>query len=58
VRIHRSTLLNLAWVGELHTWFAGQMLVKLRDEKGSELTVARDRARRLKEKLGLVSRSG
>jgi two-component system LytT family response regulator len=53
VRVHRSTLLNLAWVGELHTWFAGQMVVKLKDEKGSQITVARDRARRLKEKLGL-----
>jgi two-component system, LytTR family, response regulator len=54
VRIHRSTLLNLAWVDELHSWFAGQLVVKLKDAKGSQLTVARDRARRLKEKLGLA----
>jgi two-component system, LytTR family, response regulator len=58
VRIHRSTLLNLDWLGELHTWFAGQMLVKLKDQKASQLTVARDRARHLKEKLGLVSKPG
>lgn len=53
VRVHRSTLLNLAWVAELHTWFAGQMMVKLKDGKSSEITVARDRARRLKKELGL-----
>lgn len=54
VRIHRSTLLNLAWVGELHTWFGGQMVVRLKGQNNVELTVARDRVRALKEKLGLV----
>lgn len=53
VRIHRSTLLNLAWVRELHSWFGRQMVVRLKDEKSTQLTVARDRTRLLKEKLGL-----
>lgn len=54
VRIHRSTLLNLAWANELHTWFGGQMVVRLKGQDGVELTVARDRVRALKEKLGLA----
>lgn len=54
IRIHRSTLLNLAWVGELHTWFGGQMVVRLKGQPNMELTVARDRVRALKEKLGLA----
>ncbi|HEV2416665.1 MAG TPA: LytTR family DNA-binding domain-containing protein [Terriglobia bacterium] len=54
VRIHRSTLLNLAWVGELHSWFGGQLVVRLKGQNTAELTVARDRVRMLKEKLGLV----
>ena len=54
VRIHRSTLLNLAWVGELHSWFGGQLVVRLKGQNTVELTVARDRVRTLKEKLGLV----
>lgn len=53
VRIHRGTLLNLAWVQELDAWFGGRALVRLKDEKRTELTVARDRVRALKERLGL-----
>jgi two-component system, LytTR family, response regulator len=53
VRIHRSTLVNLEFVNELHTWFGGRMLIRLRDDKHTELTVARDRVKILKEKLEL-----
>jgi two-component system LytT family response regulator len=53
VRIHRAILLNLDYVHELHTWFAGRMMVRLKDEKRTELTVSRDRVRALKERLGL-----
>lgn len=53
VRIHRSTLLNLAAVEEVHSWFAGRLLVRLKGEKPVELTVARDRARILKQSLGM-----
>jgi two-component system LytT family response regulator len=45
-RIHRSTLLNLAWVGEMDS-----LLVRLRDEGRTELVVARDRVRGLRERL-------
>ncbi|MGH9405426.1 MAG: LytR/AlgR family response regulator transcription factor [Terriglobia bacterium] len=53
VRIHRSTLVNLSWVKELHSWFGGQMVVRLKSDDKTDLVVARDRVRTLKEKLGL-----
>ncbi len=52
LRIHRSTLLNLQYVDEVVSWFAGRVLVRLKDEKRTELTVARDRVRALKNRLG------
>lgn len=52
LRIHRATLLNLDWVQEIDTWFAGGVLVRLKDEKRTELPVARDRVRALKDRLG------
>ena len=52
-RIHRSTLLNLAWVRELDAWFGGRILVRLKDSKATELQVARDRVAELKKKLGI-----
>jgi two-component system LytT family response regulator len=52
-RIHRGTLLNLEWLDELTPWFTGRMAARLKDEKRTELTVARDRVRVLKERLGL-----
>jgi len=54
VRIHRSTVINLSLVDELHSWFGGRLLVKMKDKKRTELVVARDRVRILKEKLGIV----
>jgi two-component system LytT family response regulator len=53
VRIHRSTLVNVAWVQEMDAWFGGGVLVRLRDDKHTELQVARDRVRALKERLGV-----
>jgi two-component system LytT family response regulator len=51
IRIHRSTLLNLDHIQEVHGWFAGGVIVRLRDEKRTELPVARDRVRALKQRL-------
>ncbi len=51
IRIHRSTLVNLDWVHEVHSVFAGGMIVRLKDAKRTQLQVARDRARALKERL-------
>ena len=53
VRIHRATLLNLAWVQEVHAWFGGRLMVRLKDDRHTELEVARDRARAFKERLAL-----
>jgi two-component system LytT family response regulator len=52
-RIHRGTLVNLDWLEELTPWFTGRMAARLKDEKRTELTVARDRVRLLKQHLGL-----
>ena len=54
VRIHRGTLLNLAWVHELHADFGGRLVVRLRGDTRRELVVSRDRVRPLKERLGLT----
>jgi two-component system LytT family response regulator len=53
IRIHRSTMVNLDYIQELYTWFGGKVLVRLCDEGKTELTVARDRVKELKEKLNL-----
>jgi two-component system LytT family response regulator len=53
VRIHRSILLNLDWVEQVNSRFGGQMAVCLKDAGRTQLPVARDRARALKERLGL-----
>jgi two-component system LytT family response regulator len=52
VRIHRSTMVNIEYVHEVHSWFAGGVVVRLKDGKQTELAVARDRARSLKQRLG------
>ncbi len=51
VRIHRAILLNTNYVHEMHQWFGGRALVQLKDEKRTQLTVARDRVRILKDHL-------
>jgi two-component system, LytTR family, response regulator len=53
LRIHRSTMVNVDFVQELYTWFGGRMLLRLKDEKKTELQVARDRVKVLKERMGL-----
>ncbi|MBM3788207.1 MAG: response regulator transcription factor [Acidobacteria bacterium] len=53
VRIHRSTLLNTDYVQELHGFFGGRLVVRLKTPSRVELTVARDRAASLKLRLGL-----
>lgn len=53
VRIHRATLVNVAFVQELYTYFGGKMLMRLKDEKKTELAVSRERVKELKERLGI-----
>ncbi len=54
LRIHRSTLVNLTYVHELYPLLAGRYLLRLKDAKRTELTVARDRVKELKDRLGLT----
>jgi len=51
-RIHRSTVVNLAWIKEVTSLAGGLLNVRLKDGKDSDLTVARDRAREFKERVG------
>jgi two-component system LytT family response regulator len=53
VRVHRSALVNVAFVDQLYPDVDGGMLIRLKDEKKTELAVARDRVRSLKEHLGI-----
>jgi two-component system, LytTR family, response regulator len=53
LRIHKSTLVNLAFVDELHRWFGGRMIARIKGSKRIELTVARSYVPVLKQKLGL-----
>lgn len=51
-RIHRATLVNLAYVKEVAPLPGGGLSLRLTDGAHTELTVSRDRARLLKERLG------
>ena len=51
-RIHRSTVVNLAWIEEVTSLPGGMLNVRLKGAKNSDLTVARDRAREFKERAG------
>ena len=53
LRIHRSTLLNIDWIREVTALPGGGLNVRLKDGKDTDLTVARDRAREFKTRLGL-----
>lgn len=52
LRIHRSTMVNVAWIKEVAALPGGGLNVRLRDPKETDLTVARDRAREFKSRLG------
>src|SRR5450755_3753997 len=52
VRIHRSTVVNMDWIKEVASLPGGALNVRLKDGKGTDLVVARDRAREFKEQVG------
>jgi two-component system LytT family response regulator len=51
LRIHRSTLVNTAWIKEVASLPGGGLNVRLRDGRGTDLTVSRDRVREFKRRL-------
>ena len=53
LRIHRAYLVNLSSVAEICAWFGGKMVARLNDEARTDLPIARDRVRSLKDRLGL-----
>jgi two-component system LytT family response regulator len=53
LRIHRSALVNIEWIHEVNSWFAGKVVLTLKDNQHTQLTVARDRVRTLKDRLGI-----
>ena len=52
-RIHRATIVNIGFVQELFPAVDGGILVRLKDDRKTELSVARDRVRDLKHRLGI-----
>jgi two-component system LytT family response regulator len=52
-RIHRGTLVNMGWVKELTPLPGGGLNARLKDVLGTDLTVARDRARGFKARMDL-----
>jgi|KBSSwiStaDraftv2_1062776.scaffolds.fasta_scaffold29437_2 two-component system LytT family response regulator len=52
-RIHRKMLVNVTWIKELSPLPGGGLNARLKDVQGTDLTVARDRVREFKTRLGL-----
>lgn len=53
VRIHRATIVNLAWIREVASLPGGSLNLRLKDAAHTDLTVARDRARDFKSRMSL-----
>ena len=53
IRVHRGTIVNLDYIDEVHGWFSGRVLVRLKDIGKTEVVVARDRVKVLKSLLGM-----
>jgi two-component system LytT family response regulator len=52
VRIHRATIVNVAFVQELYPGVTA-LLLRLKDDQKTELAVSRDRVQGLRERLGI-----
>lgn len=52
LRIHRSTVVNMDWIKEVASLPGGALNLRLKDGKSTDLTVARDRAREFKTRVG------
>lgn len=53
LRVHRSSIVNLNFIEEVHGWFSGKVLIRLKDSTKSEIVVARNRVKTLKDVLGM-----
>ena len=52
LRIHRATIVNIAWIREVTSLPGGSLNARIEGERGIDVTVARDRAREFKSWLG------
>jgi two-component system LytT family response regulator len=53
LRVHRSALVNVDWIHEVNSWFAGKVILSLKDPQRTQIPVARDRVRFLKSRMGI-----
>jgi len=53
LRVHRAALVNVDWIHEMNSWFAGKVVLSLKDAQRTQISVARDRVRVLKTRLGI-----
>jgi two-component system LytT family response regulator len=53
LRVHRSALVNVDCIHEVNSWFAGKVVLSLKDPQRTQIPVARDRVRSLKSRLGI-----
>jgi two-component system LytT family response regulator len=53
LRVHRSALVNVDWIHEVNSWFAGKVILSLKDSQHTQIPVARDRVRSLKSLLNI-----
>jgi two-component system LytT family response regulator/two-component system response regulator LytT len=52
-RVHRSHLVNINKIKEIVPWFSRNLILKMRDGKGTEIPVSRSQTKRLREYLRL-----
>lgn len=53
LRVHRSALVNVDWIQEVNSWFAGKVILSLKDGQRTQIPVSRDRVRALKVRMGI-----
>ena len=53
LRVHRSSIVNLNFIEEVHGWFSGRVLIRLKDVAKTEIVVARSRVKLLRDLLGM-----
>ena len=52
-RVHRSHLVNINMIKEIVPWFSRNYILRMRDEKSTEIPVSRTQTRRLRDYLKL-----
>ncbi len=52
-RVHRSHLVNINKIKEIVPWFSRNLILRMKDAKGTEIPVSRTQTRRLREYLKL-----